>query len=435
MSVFSSGARQPVVVLGLDGTPCSFLEKEMEAGTLPHLAALRSRGKFAQMETEIPAISSVAWASFMTGVNPGAHGIFGFTDRLPGTYELCFPNYSSLKAEPVWDRIGREGGRCCVLNVPSTYPARPVNGVLVSGFVAPNLERAVYPSEAYEYLSRSGYRIDVDAARARESLDLLVEDLHLTLEKRREAMLHFHGQESWNFFMSVFTGTDRLHHFLWRHYENNDPVYREEFLRYYRRLDEIIGEFVSMLPEETALLMLSDHGFCGIRKEIFLNSLLGSVGLLAFRDGEPKTIADIDPDSTRAYCLDPGRIYLNRRGREPGGIVEAGEAENLMGEIGEILLDLKDPQSGEPVIDRVEIASGIYSGQHVESGPDLIAVPNRGYDLKGRMSGQVFAEAGLLSGMHTHDDAFVFIDERAGSEAPGHIRGLAPLIWRLTAGS
>jgi len=427
MNRIGDGAR-PVVVIGLDGTPYSFLKTELDAGNLPHLGSLFSGGRLSRMETEIPAISSVAWASFMTGVNPGVHGIFGFTDRRPGTYELSFPNYSSLRAEPLWDRLSREGGRCCVLNVPSTYPARPLNGVLVSGFVAPNLEKAVYPREAYDYLSRSGYRVDADASLARESLDALLEDLHDTLEKRREAILHFYRRENWDFFMSVFTGTDRLHHFLWRHYEEDDPVYKPEFMRYYQRLDEIVGEIFSLLPEGAARFMLSDHGFCSIRSEVYLNALLKEGGLLSFRNEEPKTIADIDPVSTQAYCLDPGRISLNLAGREPGGIVKPGMAAQLTESITRMLLELKDPQSGAPVIAGVRRGSEIYSGPQAKFGPDLVAVPHDGYDLKGRMTKEVFMSGGPLSGMHTHDDAFVFVAEETAVESPAHIRDLASRI-------
>lgn len=398
------------------------------------MAYLFSRGGLARMETEIPTISSVAWASFMTGVNPGEHGIYGFMDRKSGSYDLYFPNYNDLKAEPIWDRISRDGGRCCVINVPSTYPARPVNGVLVSGFVAPNLERAVYPADAYTYLRDVGYRIDVDAAKARDSLDLLLEDLHATLEKRREVMLHFHKQENWDFFMCVFTGTDRLHHFLWRHYEEGDPVYKEEFLRYYRRLDEIIGEFVELLPDDAALFMLSDHGFCGIAKEVYLNPLLVQEGLLAFKEEDPISISGIDPARTQAYCLDPGRIYLNRRGREPGGIVSPDEANSLMKKIKELLLNLKDPESGVGMIERVELGTDLFTGPETAIGPDLVAVPRNGYDIKGRISGEIISSRGLLSGMHTHDDAFVFAAGRAGQRLPTHIRDLVKLLEDFRSG-
>ena len=399
----------------------------MTAGNLPNLARLAAESDLARMETEIPTISSVAWASFMTGVNPGEHGIYGFTDRKPGTYELYFPNYSHLKAEPIWDQLGREGKKCCVINVPSTYPARPVNGVLVSGFVAPNLERAIYPREAFEYLERSGYRIDVDAAKGRESLDLLLEDLHATLEKRREAMLHFWRQEDWDLFVGVFTGTDRLHHFMWRHYEKGDPVYGAEFLKFYQRLDEIIGEFVELLPEDAPLFMLSDHGFCLLEQEVYLNTFLQEKGFLALAGDKPMTIADIDPGRTRAYCMDPGRLYVNLEGREPGGIVKPSEYEGLLEELREAVGSLRDPDTGAPVIDAIYGRDQLFSGPQLPVAPDLVATPIDGYDLKGFMGRPTNFGRAHLTGMHTQSDAF-FLARAEGVAAVTHIRQAAGAI-------
>lgn len=417
-----------VVVIGLDGTPFSFLKKEIEAGTLPNLAGLESRGQFVQMESEIPAISSVAWASFMTGRNPGEHGIFGFTDRKPDTYELYFPNYSHLKAEPLWETLSRAGKRCCVLNVPSTYPARPLNGVLVSGFVAPSLERATYPSEAFEYLSNMGYRIDVDAAKARESLDLLLEDLHATLEKRREAFLHFLESEKWDLFVAVFTGTDRLHHFMWKHYERGDPVYRPEFLRFYRRLDEIIGELVATIPDDAALFMLSDHGFCSLHRQVYLNYLLKEEGLLTLATDEPRTIADIDPGRTQAYCMDPGRIYVNLKGREPAGIVASGaEYDALIERLLDLITSLSDSENDAPMVGEVKQGRELFSGSFIERAPDLVVVPRNGYDFKGALGSATLTDVGIFTGMHTHDDAFLFLSAVDPGPAP-HIRDVASYI-------
>lgn len=430
---FSNGAVRCVAVIGLDGTPHSFIEKEMAAGNLPHLKQLTERGRFVPLASEIPTISSVAWASFMTGRNPGEHGIFGFTDRQPGTYDLYFPNYAHLKAEPFWDRLSREGKRCCVLNVPSTYPARALNGVLVSGFVAPSLERATYPAEALDWLKRSGYRIDVDASKGRQSLELLFEDLHVTLEKRREAMLHFWRQEQWDFFMCVFTGTDRLHHFVWRQYDEGDPVYHPEFLRYYRRLDEIVGEFVDLLPSEVRLMMLSDHGFCSLKRQVYINHLLHREGLLAFRSEEPKTIADIDPAGTRAYCMDPGRLYVNLAGREPGGIVAAGEEyEQLLVRLTEMMTGLVDPDDGSTIVEAVSRGTDLYSGESTGRGPDLVVVPHRGYDFKGAVSSQALTDIGPFTGMHTHDDAMLYLPDELQAPTQPSVRDVAGLIQELS---
>lgn len=423
--------KRRVVVIGLDGTPHSFLKREFAGGFLPHLRKRTQQGEFLKMESEIPPISSVAWASFMTGSNPGEHGIFGFSDRRPGSYDLYFPNYSNLGVESLWDRLSRKGKRCCVLNVPSTYPARPVNGIFVSGFVAPNLERATYPNEAYEYLKSIDYRIDVDASKGKESLDLLLEDLHMTLEKRREAMLHFWKQEPWDFFMCVFTGTDRLHHFMWKRFEAEDPVYMAEFRRYYERLDVVIGEFAEELPANTVIMMLSDHGFCGIDKEVYLNLLLRDEGELTFISENPATAMDFDPGKTRAYSLDPGRIYLNLEGREPAGIVSRDDYGRVLDEVESLLLGISDPGNGKKIIGRVVRGKDFYHGTHVDAGPDLIAIPVRGYDLKGRVASKSWTGHSHLEGMHTHDDAFISLNGEWHGRTPEHIRDVAPLLLKL----
>lgn len=412
-------------IIGLDGTPFSFLKKEIAAGHLPNLASLSSDGSFNVMETEIPTISSVAWASFMTGKNPGEHGIFGFTDRKSGTYDLYFPNYSHLRSEPMWDALNKSGKRCCVLNVPSTYPARPMNGVMVSGFVAPSLERATYPDSALEFLQASNYRIDVDASKGRESLDALLEDLFLTLEKRREAFLHFMGQEEWDLFVGVFTGTDRLHHFFWKQYEENDATYYPAFMSFYKRVDEIVGEMVAEMPSGSALLMLSDHGSTTIKNEIYINAYLHACGYLEFVKESPMTIADIDGSRTKAYCMDPGRIYLNLQGREPAGIIPKAKYYDTLNELKNIFQDLKDPQSGDTVIEKIFFKDDIYHGKVLDRAPDMIVQPMRGYDFKGAVGQKNIFWQGHLTGMHTQDDAFVFINHELTDEPPSHIRDVA----------
>src|SRR5256885_10830303 len=125
-----------VVLIGLDGTPFTLARRFIEDGTMPRLGELERRGTLLQMDTAIPDISSVAWTSFMTGANPGRHGIFGFLDLQPNSYKIYFPNSAHIRSETLWDVVGRAGRRSVVVNVPSTYPARPLNGMLVSGFVA-----------------------------------------------------------------------------------------------------------------------------------------------------------------------------------------------------------------------------------------------------------------------------------------------------------
>ena len=143
------------------------------------------------MKSTHPPVSSVAWSSFMTGMNPANHGIFGFSERIPHTYDVYYPNSGHVMSTPIWNILGNYNKRSIVINVPSTYPASEMNGILIAGFVAIDLTRATFPNSVVPALKEMGYKIDVDTELIHESKDKLFDDLFLTLESRTRAFLHF----------------------------------------------------------------------------------------------------------------------------------------------------------------------------------------------------------------------------------------------------
>src|SRR6266511_2197052 len=162
----SQASRPRVFVLGLDGTPHSYLKAETSAGRLPNLAALFEEGASVPMRSSLPSVSGTAWMTVLTGRDPGGHGIYGFMDCRPDSRAFYFPNYDHVRAPVLWDLLARAGKRSVALNVPGTYPARAMQGSLVAGFVAPQLERAVYPPSLLPRLRALGYRIDLDTRAA-----------------------------------------------------------------------------------------------------------------------------------------------------------------------------------------------------------------------------------------------------------------------------
>ena len=140
-----------VAVLGLDGVPFGLLKKFFEAGVTPNLKETAESGAFLQMETTLPAVSSVAWTSFMTGKNPGKHGIFDFVIHRPGSYELVYTNGGLRRGKTFWKVLSEADKRVVVFNVPMTYPPESVNGVLISGFDAPGVNSTfTYPSKLFQ---------------------------------------------------------------------------------------------------------------------------------------------------------------------------------------------------------------------------------------------------------------------------------------------
>jgi len=267
MAIFKTKRKKRVCIIGLDGVPCSLLLQLSSKGILPTVSELIDAGHLHKMKASLPEISSVSWSDFMTGTNPATHGIFGFTDLKRNSYDLCFPNFSDLKKETFWDTLNKKKKKCIVINQPSTYPARKINGALISGFVAIDMNKAVYPVSFKPVLEKMGYQIDIDTLKSRENHDLLWKELSRTLIGREKAWKHF-WKEDWDYFEFVITGTDRLHHFLWSAYEDENHVFHQKFLDYYRQIDKLINKISSSFRELTdsldGLFLLSDHGFTRI---------------------------------------------------------------------------------------------------------------------------------------------------------------------------
>lgn len=422
--------RKKVVVIGLDGTPFSLINGLIKQGVMPKFSSLLSGGSMVEMKSVHPSVSSVAWTSFMTGKNPAKHGIFGFTDRKPDSYEIYFPNSKNIMCETLWDILGANDKRSVVINVPSTYPARELNGVLISGFVAIDIAKATYPPSVVPKLKEMGYKIDVDTRLAKESRDKLFDDLYKTIEKRREAIIHFFEKESWDLFIGVITATDRLHHFFWNDMEEKNE-YGTRFIEYYRLIDEILGQVVERVDDDTTLIIISDHGFCTLKKEVHVNYWLKENGFLRFKSEQPKSIADICEDS-KAYCLDPGRIYINLKGREPKGVIAQGkEYEEIREDLTEKLLNLRDAESQEKMILAVHKKEDIYKGQYCHRGPDLVLESRNGYDLKGAVNKNTLTGKGILNGMHTYDDALFYINKNGLNGNNINIMDAAPTILSL----
>jgi predicted AlkP superfamily phosphohydrolase/phosphomutase len=427
--MFRKRSRGRVVVLGLDGTPYSVIKELADEGVMPHFKKVIDTSNFYQMDTTIPEISSIAWSTFMTGKNPGEHGIFGFTDLVPNSYTLRFPNFSDLKSPPFWKALEKKGKRTVVINLPSTYPAREINGVLISGFVALRLEKASYPERIIPYLKSIGYRIDVDTLKARENKDFLIKDLADTLKIRRQALDYFWEKEKWDTFIAVVTGTDRLQHFLMDSYFDGSHPYHQKFLDYYRLVDsEMIKGVVEKLDDSMKLIILSDHGFTKIEKEVYLNRLLVEEGYLNFTKENPETIEDIG-EGSKVFVMDPSRFYVNLKERFPQGSVSKEEYNFLLDEVVEKICALEC--DGKKVIKKVFRRDEIYSGPFADKGPDLVAVSNHGYDLKGSVKSDTVFGRSFLSGMHTQDDAFVVLPKEVTMEGKPHISQLKETICNL----
>ena len=431
MRLFRSSKSSPrLFILGLDGSPLPLLQRLMAAGDLPNLARVFETGSSVEMNSSLPDVSAVAWTSVNTGMNPAKHGIYGFVDRKPGTNTLEVMTSSHVRVKNIWQLASDAGRRSVAVNVPLSFPPQSINGVVISDFLAPSLNKAVYPTTLLSTLERMGYRIDTDPWAARQSLDAFVEDFRVTAERRAEAVLHLMDAEAWEFFMVVFMETDRLHHFMWQYMETNDETYGPKFIDAYRRIDQIAGRIIGKLRADDELIIMSDHGFTTLLKEVYLNVWLEAEGYLTFLPGTDKGLDSIAP-ATRAFSLDPGRIYVNVEGREPTGTVPDAGVEATLNELAQRLRGLRDPETGDPVVQHVYRADSIYRGPWRHRAPDLLLMPHDGYDIKGSFDSLELMARGKLVGMHKYDNATLFVRNHAITVEHASVHDVLPTACRL----
>jgi predicted AlkP superfamily phosphohydrolase/phosphomutase len=427
--------RQRVIVIGLDGTPHTFFQEAMTKEHMPNLAQLVQEGSFRRINSVYPTVSSVAWSSFMTGCNPGKHNIYGFIDRQLGTYKTYIPTSRAMKADTLWEILSRVGKKVIVVNVPVTYPPRPVNGILVGGFLGPNVDKATYPPEKATLFKNLGYIMDADPWAARQSKDKALAEVNAALDARTKTMFHLMDNEPWDFFQMHVMETDRLYHFLWEQMETNDPVYAPQFMAFIHKIDDMLGQVQKRLDDRTTLIIMSDHGFCTIKKEVYVNYWLEQQGWLEFESGISRDKRKLEhlSSTAQAYSLVPGRVFIHLQGREPKGSVAPGaEYEALRDKIAAAALELINPDTGERMIQRVLKREDVYSGPQLEQAADLILVPFDGYDLKGNLGKDTLTFRGKeLVGMHTYDDAALYVQGQQLRDGPIWVADPMPTILAL----
>jgi len=417
-----------VAFFGIDGVPYSMLSDHFDE--FENLAAIAEEGSAGAIDSIVPPESSACWPSLTTGKNPGETGVYGFQDREIGSYDTYVPMGRDVQADRVWDRVQSEGRDATVMNVPVTFPPQRNVQRMVSGFLSPGIDKAAYPEDLADYLQDIDYQIDTNAKLGHEDdKSEFIENAHETLDARFEAFKKYIEQDDWDLFFGVFMTTDRVNHFLYKDYER-DGEYKEEFLDFYRKLDDYLGRLRDMLAEDVTMMVASDHGFTSLDYEVHFNEWLQQEGWLDYEDDDHEGLDDI-ADDTKAYSLIPGRFYINLEGREPRGSVPEEEYEDVRQELKEKLESLDGP-NGNPVCDRVVEKERAFRGDHDEIAPDLTVVPNYGFDLKAGFKGHdsVF-DTGPRNGMHSFDNATLFVDDPGTTISEVDLFDLTPTILDL----
>lgn len=357
-----------------------------------------------------PPVTFPAWCTCVTGVNPGRHGIFDFTEQVQGEYAIRFLNSTHRRAPALWNILSRAGKRVCVLGVPGTYPPEPVNGVMVAGFdspVATSIDRTfVHPPELYDQV-RAWRFADFQEHDISEGWHAMAfERLVTKIEDKSRIAMDLFQSEPWDFFMVVFGESDTVSHHFWMFHDPNSPrhqpVFENAIRDVYEKLDCAVARLVNSAGDDVIIGVCSDHGFGGAGTGVVhINNWLAERGHLAFAPARESVLkraaltltpqrargalfrafqgiatraeshsrfAGIDFDHTRAWSDELNyfpSVRVNLKGREPNGQVAPEDYDTFCD-------DLCAELESWDVIARARRREDVYDGPHIDRAPDII---------------------------------------------------------------
>jgi len=276
------------VLLGLDGGDWQIFNALIEKGLMPNLEKLAKQGLSADLISTLPPSTPQAWASIITGLNAGRHGVFGFASLTTNT-ERKLNSLKSMAGKKLWHYLNEAGLSCGVVNVPMTYPPEPLNGFMVSGFMTPeNATVFSYPQKISAELKAKfpHYSVDLETPVGQANSELFIDHLSKLNKTHFEAALWLANkyQPDVLFFTSVLP--DRLQHLYISYLQPNAKLKKSELAFWqrlkeaYRQLDDCIGKLIAHLQPKK-VFVVSDHGFTVEEGAFFLNDWLYKQKFLA----------------------------------------------------------------------------------------------------------------------------------------------------------
>ncbi|MGD8454058.1 MAG: alkaline phosphatase family protein [Phycisphaerae bacterium] len=468
-----------LLIIGLDGATFYVLDPLMQAGHMPNLRRFIENGVAGVLHSTQPPITPAAWTTFMTGKGPGQHGILDFEKYDAGEHKLTFNSTYQIEEKTLWELLSEKGLRVGSINVPMTYPPKPVNGFMISGFETPSIHADfTFPKELkqeiFELIPNYNYRTNWQR-RALGGQDIFAENLKYianSFDQGAKLTTYCGDKFGWDVLMVVFKLVDNLQHKAWKYL---DPRTAPDYPREARlsaevltQLDRVLGELFEYAERNGAhVLIMSDHGHGSLDGKAQPNRLLKDWGYLALRSpweqattraahllhrltkgkvtrfeqgarGIEQELA-VDWSRTRACVMHAGiygYLYINLRGRGPHGIVEPAQYESLRDELAE---RLRKATARGPDGKEVHIFSHVHKTEHLyrckrqdhPNLPDLLLAPHPGFavvrKIRGRQSVR-WCPVNRIEGTH-RDEGILAIGGRGirkGERTEANIVDIAP---------
>jgi predicted AlkP superfamily phosphohydrolase/phosphomutase len=431
-----------VLVVGWDGADWDILDPLLAAGELPTLQELIGRGSRGVSRSCLPSHSWAAWPTFLTGRDPGGHGVFDILEYRPGATRRLPVSYRSILA-PTWpQRLSDAGKTTLLVNVPLTYPPPELRGAVIAGGVVPPGSTFSHPAEVGP---RLGWPINGGSWTTFRHRPLeLVADVEELTRKRAAAMRTLLDEEPWDAACIVFVSPDRIQHCLLEYVHPGHPAHAEASTSpvadrvrdVYRLLDRELASLVELTDDDDLVVLMSDHGHQPCTRALSMNKVLERLGFLRFGRGSGlvnllswgrvRSLArvaydklglhgrvavptpPIDWAATSAYTsvVSTGEgVSLSLAGREPNGTVQPSDYERVRDEVAAALAEFEDPDTGARPIGGVLRKEEVLSGPYLDRAPDLLLEPAPLYSLA--HARRLVEPADWLSGDHRPEGVYV----------------------------
>lgn len=480
------GTRRPLrpvadrlLIIGLDGATFVTLDPLLDAGRMPNLKRFMAEGVRGVLESTQPPITPAAWTTFMTGKGPGRHGILDFETYDTATHTLTFNSTYEIREKTLWHLLSEKGLRVGSINVPMTYPPKPVNGFMISGFETPSVDaQFTWPPELKEEIFRLIPNYDYRTNWRRTALGRL-EQLKDNLEyiansfEQGARLTRYCGDKfGWDVLMTVFKLVDNLQHKAWKYLDPQTsrryPHEAELAAQCFGRLDAVLGDMFAYAQERGAtVLIMSDHGHGSLDGKAQPNLLLAKWGYLYLRSpweqartraghwwhrftkgratrfeqgsrGIERDLA-VDWTKTRACVMHAGiygYLYINLKGRGPLGVVDPADYERLRDELADRFRAATVRQrdgSTTPIFVEVHRAEELYGCSREENPnlPDLMLVPHPGFAVVRKIRGRKavrWCDTKRLEGTHRVEGVLALggPNVRRGAQVDANIVDITP---------
>ncbi|MCB9134151.1 MAG: alkaline phosphatase family protein [Anaerolineales bacterium] len=419
-----------VLIVGWDGATFDVIRPLIAAGKLPNIAKMMQNGSWGTLRSIVPPVTPAAWTSFFTGKNPGKHGIYDFQDLNPETYEFRTVRTDRHKEKTLWQILGEQGLRSLVIDVPFTYPPKPLNGWMLTGYGTPRTPETIftYPENLADLLP-AALRGEVHVALPKNKFDRsqeFIDEWTEVMNGRQKLLRHLITTQNWDLFMVVFSITDNMAHVFWTYLDSEHPNYhkpegekfRNAFLNAYITCDTLLGQLMEAAGPDATTLVVSDHGFGSVRPRQYVFQRLMQGGYLSSATGQsrslksramqyateiymrfpflrewvkslrPQQLKAVQKSVKRASLMPTKgedfvnskiivtnfglRMWVNDTERFAQGKVPPAEKDALITELATYLKADRDPINGLPIIANVYRGTDLYHGPFADRGPDLV---------------------------------------------------------------